>query len=86
MTRETAEKVLDFFVHPERAEKEFTVWFFGGEPAMEWDTIEFVVSRAKELAAERGINVSFGITTNGSLLDDAKISFMNRENFGLIIS
>lgn len=86
MTRETADKVIDFFVDPRRSEKILTFWFFGGEAMLEWELIKYFVKRAKEIATQRGMVAKFGITTNGSLIDAEKVEYMVKENFGLIIS
>lgn len=85
MSRRVADRVLDFFI-PDRVEERFTLWFFGGEPLLEWGLIRHIVERGREKAAENGVAISFGVTTNGYLLDQDKVGFMVREGFGLIVS
>ena len=53
------------------------VSFFGGEPLLAWDTLVAVASyaraRARARAAELGLDVRLQVTTNGTLLDDARV-------------
>jgi uncharacterized protein len=60
------------------AEKKFTVSFMGGEPLLEFDLIRGTVEHAERVAQERGIAVSFRLTTNGLLFDDERLAWCRR--------
>ena len=45
-----------------------------------------VTQRAAELAARRGIALSFSITTNGTLLNDSDAGFFEEHGFAVTIS
>ena len=47
---------------------------------MNFPLIKKVVKYAKQAAQKRGKKVTFGMTTNASLLSDARIAFLQREN------
>ncbi|MEM1532261.1 MAG: radical SAM protein, partial [Nitrososphaerota archaeon] len=65
----------------------FRIWWFGGEPLVAWKE---VVVRAVEIASEMGLripeDVSFGFTTNATLLDEDKVKFMARYRMGVLLS
>lgn len=58
---------------PDR-EKPARIGFFGGEPLVAWDTLMQVV----EFAEREYQNVRWSITTNGTLLDEEKVSFLEK--------
>lgn len=51
----------------------------GGEPFMAFREMQYLVPKAKVLAAESGISISFSTTSNGTLLNDEMISFIKEE-------
>lgn len=56
------------------------IFFFGGEPTLEWDTIIIpIVEKYKD-------TISYSITTNGFLLDEEKIDFLKENNFAVMLS
>ena len=60
--------------------------FFGGEPLMNFDVVKQVVEYAREQEKLHNKNFRFTITTNGLLLDDEKIDFINREMSNVVLS
>lgn len=56
--------------------------FWGGEPFVYWKTMKPLAERLREMYP----NVGFGIVTNGSLLDEEKIDWLDRMGFGVGIS
>ncbi len=83
MTKEVGEASVDFLF--ERT-KDCSVGFFGGEPLLNMNLIEHLVSYAKRKAEDEGKNVHFTITTNGTLLTDRVIKFLNENNIGVVTS
>ncbi len=60
--------------------------FFGGEPLLNFDVVKQIVEYARSREAEFGKKFRFTITTNGLLLDDDKIDFINREMHNVVLS
>lgn len=63
-----------------------TIGFIGGEPFLNRDAIHASVDYAANVAAARGIDVRFSITTNGSLLTNSDVDFLRRHRFTVSIS
>jgi len=63
-----------------------TIYFFGGEPLLNWKGLVFAVNYAHTLGKRKRKKISFAITTNGTLLDKEKVAFMRKHNFGILIS
>ena len=62
------------------------VTFFGGEPLLNKPVIRKVVARCNELAAARGQQAGYSITTNATLMDDEMAALIVDNNFGLMAS
>lgn len=60
--------------------------FFGGEPLMAFDVVKEVVEYARSKEKEYNKNFRFTITTNGLLLTDDKIDFINKEMHNVVLS
>lgn len=59
--------------------------FFGGEPLINIEFIKRIVSAVKKMNFEKNLNISFHITTNGTLLHKC-LAFLVENNFSLLIS
>ena len=86
MSGETARKAIDFLIERSVGRRNLEVDFFGGEPLMNFDVVRKTVEYARSKEAEYGKNFRFTITTNGLLLDDDKIDFINREMHNCVLS
>lgn len=86
MTSDTALKAVDWLMNNSGNAHSVNIGFFGGEPMMNFPLIKEVVSYAKEKAAERGTEVTFGMTTNASLFTDKTIAYLKEENIIPIVS
>jgi uncharacterized protein len=53
-----------------------TITFFGGEPFMNFDAMKAAARHARRLAADRGKEVGFTVTTTGTLLGAEAIEFL----------
>jgi uncharacterized protein len=85
MTRETAFKALDFLVkHSKRQELE--VDFFGGEPMLNMDVVKATVAYGRELEKSTGKRLHFTITTNGTLLNEEQITYINQNLDNVVLS
>jgi uncharacterized protein len=86
MTVETAVAALDFMVANSGGRVDLEADFFGGEPLMAWDTVTAAVKYARENESKWGKRFRFTITTNGLLLNDEKIRFINDEMSNCVLS
>ncbi len=80
MTTETADQLITF------AKKNLSpngkIWFFGAEPLCNWTIIKYIVEKCQA----QGHKWMFGATTNATLIDEEKVQWMKRVNFGLLLS
>ena len=60
--------------------------FFGGEPLLEKELIFRALRRCRNHSRKTGIPVSYKITTNGTLLDDAFLGVAMQEHIGVGLS
>ena len=60
--------------------------FFGGEPLLNFELIRDVVSYARDYARRLGVQVSFGIATNGTVMSSEILEFFINEEFQVQIS
>ena len=86
MPVETGKMAIDFLLEHSGDRKNLELDFFGGEPLMNFDAVKEVVKYARSREAEYGKRFRFTITTNGVLLDDDKIAFINREMSNVVLS
>lgn len=86
MNFETAKKAIDFLVENSGTRRNLEVEFFGGEPLMAFETIKQTVKYARSLEKKHNKNFRFTLTTNGLLLDDTKINFINKEIYTIVLS
>lgn len=84
MNFETAKRAIDFFLARAHESGRVHVGFYGGEPLLEFDLIKRCVAYVKE--AVEGREITFGITTNATLLNDEKIQFLAENDVQLTIS
>lgn len=86
MEPEVGRLAIDFLVNESGERENLEVDFFGGEPLMAWDTVVETVRYARSLENAAGKHFRFTLTTNGVLLDDEKISFINSEMSNVVLS
>lgn len=86
MSLETGKKALDFLIENSGNRVNLEVDFFGGEPLMNFDVVKQLIEYGRKRETETGKNFRFTITTNGLLLDDDKIDFINKEMNNVVLS
>jgi uncharacterized protein len=86
MSFETAAAAFEMLLGEARARRRVNVVFFGGEPLTNVPLIRRVVGYAERRAAEVGKVVDFSLTTNGTLLTDDIVDFLDEHRFGLTVS
>ena len=86
MDIETAKRAIDFVIQRSGSRRNIEVDFFGGEPLMAMDTVKATVAYARSIEKKAGKCFRFTITTNGFLLDDENIDYINREMSNAVLS
>jgi len=86
MSFETGKRAFDFLVENSGARRNLEVDFFGGEPLMNFDVVKQLVEYARKIEKEHNKNFRFTLTTNGVLLDDDVIEYLNKEMCNVVLS
>ena len=86
MSLEVGKRALDFLIENSAGRRNLEVDFFGGEPMMNFDMVKELVAYAREREKEAKKNFRFTFTTNGVLIDDDMIDFVNREMSNVVLS
>ncbi len=86
MPFEVAKAAIDFVIKRSMSRRNIEIDFFGGEPLMGFETVRKTVEYAKEQAKIHGKHFRFTLTTNGVLLNDEIIEYINREMSNVVLS
>jgi len=86
MPLDIARRAVDFAFSRAGRLRNVGVMFFGGEPLLHREAIEFAVEYARTTARQLGKRVSFSITTNGTMVDGEVADFLRRHRFGVTLS
>jgi len=86
MSLETGKHAIDFLLENSGDRPNLELDFFGGEPLMNFNVVKQIVEYARSREKEYNKKFRFTITTNGLLLDDDKIDFINKEMSNVVLS
>ena len=86
MDFDTAKAAIDWVVAKSGKRRNIEVDFFGGEPLMAMDVVKKTVEYARSLEEKHDKCFRFTITTNGVLLNDENIEYINREMSNVVLS
>ncbi len=86
MSLEVGKKALEFLIESSGNRRNLEVDFFGGEPLMNFDVVKGIVEYGRELEKVHNKIFRFTITTNGVLLDDEKIDYINEHMVNVVLS
>lgn len=86
MSSDVALKAVDYLVEHSGNRRSIEMDFFGGEPLMNFDVVKEVVAYARQIEKGTDKKFHFTITTNGTLLDQQKIEFINEHMNNVVIS
>lgn len=86
MPFEVGKAAIDFLLEKSVGRENLEVDFFGGEPLMNFDVVKQIVEYARSKEEEYHKNFRFTITTNGMLLDDDAIDYINKEMYNVVLS
>ncbi|MCL2052317.1 MAG: Cys-rich peptide radical SAM maturase CcpM [Lachnospiraceae bacterium] len=84
MSWETAKKAIDFLREHSVDSPNVNIGFYGGEPLLEFPLLKKIIAYSKE--SFLGKEISFNMTTNGTVLNDEMIMYLKDENVTLMIS
>ena len=79
-------KAVDYLMRNSGTRQNIEIDFFGGEPLMNFEVVKNVVSYARELEKRSNKQFYFTITTNGTLLNDNSIAYINEHMDNVVIS
>ncbi|MCC8047157.1 MAG: radical SAM/SPASM domain-containing protein [Clostridiales bacterium] len=86
MSFEVGKKALDFLIANSGSRRNLEVDFFGGEPLMNWQVVKDLVRYGREQEKIHNKNFRFTMTTNGVLLNDEIMEFLNQEMANVVLS
>jgi len=86
MDLETGKKALLYLAQNSGNRRNLEVDFFGGEPLMNFGTVKDLVDYGRSIEQEYNKHFRFTITTNGVLLDDDKIQYINENMDNVVLS
>jgi len=86
MSYEVACKALEFLAQNSGTRRNIEVDFFGGEPLLNFDVIKRVVAYGRELEKSTNKIFHFTVTTNGTILNQEILDFINENMDNIVIS
>lgn len=86
MEEKTAYQAVDWLAEKSGKAAKINITFFGGEPFLNFTLMAKVVKYAQKIAREKHKEVVFDVTTNATLLDDEKISFIKEHGINVMVS
>lgn len=86
MSFEVGKKSIDYLIANSGNRKNLEIDFFGGEPLMNFEVVKQLVEYGRSVEKENNKNIRFTITTNGILLDDDKIKYINENMHNVVLS
>ena len=86
MSYEVGKKAIDYLIANSGNRRNLEIDFFGGEPLMNFEVVKQLVEYGRSIEKENNKNIRFTITTNGILLDDEKIEYINKHMHNVVLS
>jgi uncharacterized protein len=86
MSPKVATQAFDWLLERSGSVESLYIRFFGGEPLLNFPSIESMASYAAAKAHDRNKDVAFLLNTNGTLLDERIVEFISKYRVGVCIS
>jgi uncharacterized protein len=86
MTAEIGRKAVDMFVFRAEGARSIEVTLTGGEPLLEFPIVEDLVRYTEQRADEAGMEASFVLKTNGTILSPSILAFMKGHCSKVVVS
>jgi uncharacterized protein len=86
MSPATGKNAIDFLIGQPEGRRNLEVDFFGGEPLMNFDAVKEITEYARSREMETGKKFRFTITTNGTLLNEENMNYINENMQNVVLS
>lgn len=86
MSLEVGKAAVDYIIEHSQNRKHCEIDFFGGEPLVNMPVVRGVTEYVRQREKETGKVFKLTLTTNGILLNDENIKFLNDNNISVVIS
>jgi uncharacterized protein len=86
MSPESLRSAVAYLLDHAGADRKVSVTLFGGEPLLRFPLIRTAVGEARRMATARGKEISFSITTNGTLLTREIAGFLKENGISVCLS
>lgn len=86
MSPEVGKKAIDFVIKSSGTRRNIEVDLFGGEPLMAFNTIKEIVEYGKEQGKAHNKVIRFTMTTNGVLLNDEIMDYLDKNMGNIVLS
>lgn len=86
MSFEVGKAAIDYLIANSGSRRNLEIDFFGGEPLMNFDVVKQLVEYGRSVEKENNKIIRFTLTTNGILLDDETIDYINENMHNIVLS
>ncbi len=86
MSFDVARRAVDFLIAHSGSRQHCEMDFFGGEPLMNWHVVQQTVTYVREQEKKHDKIFKLSLTTNGTMLDEEKVKYLNDNHISLILS
>lgn len=86
MSAEIGKKAIDFVIANSGNRRNIEIDYFGGEPTMNFDVVKEITEYAREQEKKYNKNFRFTLTTNGLLLNDDMMDYINENMSNVVLS
>jgi uncharacterized protein len=86
MTWETAQRAVELLMRDAVPKARVNLSFLGGEPLANRPVLRAATAYAADLANTKGLEISFSITTNGTLVIEEDAEFFEKHGFAVTVS
>lgn len=86
MSFEVGKAAIDYLIANSGNRKNLEIDFFGGEPLMNFEVVKQLVEYGRSIEKQNDKNIRYTITTNGILLNDEIIDYINENMHNVVLS
>ncbi len=86
MSEEVAERAVEFAIAGSKNRHNLEMDLFGGEPLVNYPVVKHVINYVRKREKETGKNIKLTLTTNGTLLTEEIVAFLNENRVMLVLS
>ena len=86
MSKEVGEAAVEYIIKNSFLRKHCEIDFFGGEPLVNMPVVKHLTEYVRRREKETGKSFKLTLTTNGLLLNEKNLEFLNENNISLVLS